>query len=157
MAATEIQREAHCACALCQVPSVEKLPTFLATIALQCCKLSFIPKGEAETSPKGTEELYHKSHAVRERPLSVFLHTFKSLCGFQLAQIFHCLRALEPQGVASIIPIYRVETITPALRTVKPREVQIHAIMCTIADAALRNRDLRSIEEYAILKPKDDI
>ena len=157
MAATEIQREAHCACALCQVPSVEKLPTFLATIALQCCKLNSIPKGEAETSPKGTEELYHKSHAVRERPLSVFLHTFKSLCGFLLAQIFHCLRAFEPQGVASIIPIDRVETITPALRTVKLCEIQIHAIMCTIADAALRNRDLRSIEEDAILKPKDDI
>ena len=157
MAATGIQGEAHHECALCQVSPAEKLPTFLSTIALQCCKLSSIPKSEAETSPKGTEELYHKSHAVRERPLSVFLHTFKSLCGFQLAQIFHCLRALEPQGVASIIPIYRVETITPALRTVKPREVQIHAIMCTIADAALRNRDLRSIEEDAILKPKDDI
>ena len=69
MAATEIQREAHCACALCQVPSVEKLPTFLATIALQCCKLNSIPKGEAETSPKGTGTLYHKSRAVRERPL----------------------------------------------------------------------------------------
>ena len=157
MAATEIQREAHCACVLCQVSSVGKLPTFHSTIALQCCKLNSIPKSEAETSPKGTEELYHKSHAVRERPLSVFLHTFKSLGRFQLAQIFHCLRALEPQGVASIIPIYRVETIPPALRTVKPREVQIHAIVRTIADAALRNRDLRSIEEYAILKPKDDI
>ena len=69
MAATEIQREAHCACALCQVPSVEKLPTFLATIALQCCKLNSIPKGEAETSPKGTSALYHKFCAVRERPL----------------------------------------------------------------------------------------
>ena len=157
MAATEIQGEAHCACTLCQVSSVEKLPTFHLTIALQCCKLNSIPKGEAETSPKGTSALYHKSRAVRERPLSVFLHTFKSLCGFQLAQIFHCLRALEPQGVASIIPIYRVETIPPALRTVKLCEVQIHAIVRTIADAALRNRDLRSIEEYAILKPKDDI
>lgn len=157
MAATEIQREAHCACALCQVPSVEKLPTFLATIALQCCKLNSIPKSEAETSPKGTSALYHKSRAVRERPLSVFLHTFKSLCGFQLAQIFHCLRALEPQGIATTIPIDCAETIPPALRTIKPREVQIHAIVRTIADAALRNRDLRSIEEYAILKPKDDI
>lgn len=67
MAATEIQGEAHCACTLCQVSSVEKLPTFHLTIALQCYKLNSIPKSEAETSPKGTEELYHKSHAVRER------------------------------------------------------------------------------------------
>ena len=69
MAATEIQGEAHCACTRCQVSSVEKLPTFHLTIALQCCKLSSIPKGEAETSPKGTGTLYHKSRAVRERPL----------------------------------------------------------------------------------------
>lgn len=66
MAATEIQREAHCTCTLCQVSSAGKLPTFHSTIALQCCKLSCIPKGEAETSPKGTGTLYHKSHAVRE-------------------------------------------------------------------------------------------
>ena len=162
MAATEIQGEAHCACTLCQVSSAGKLPTFHSTIALQCCKLNSIPKSEAETSPKGTETLYHKSrvvreHAVRERPLYVLLHALKPLSRFQYAQTFHCLRALEPQGVASIIPIYRVETITPALRTVKLCEIQIHAIMCTIADAALCNRDLRSIKEDAILKPKDDI
>ena len=66
MAATEIQGEAHCACTLCQVSSVEKLPTFHLTIALQCCKLSSIPKGEAETSPKGTETLYHKPRTMRE-------------------------------------------------------------------------------------------
>ena len=66
MAATEIQGEAHCACTLCQVSSVEKLPTFHLTIALQCCNLSSIPKGEAETSPKGTETLYHKPRTMRE-------------------------------------------------------------------------------------------
>ena len=80
MAATEIQREAHCACALCQVPSVEKLPTFLATIALQCCKLNSIPKGEAETSPKGTCTLYHKPHAVREHAVRERLITGLSSC-----------------------------------------------------------------------------
>ena len=69
MAATGIQGEAHHECALCQVSPAEKLPTFLSTIALQCCKLSSIPKGEVETSPKGTETLYHKSRVVRERLL----------------------------------------------------------------------------------------